>query len=55
MFNNEFSSEEETAILEIARRALSDGDIFDEMADELDMTDDDLKLLQRKILRATDD
>lgn len=55
MFRDLFTEEDETIILELARRALADADVFDEMANELDLTDGDLKKLQRKIERATDD
>ena len=44
-----FTKEEQLTILEIARFALSDGDIFDYVADKLDLSDKEVKTLQQKI------
>ena len=44
-----FTNEEQVIILEIARFALSDGEIFDYVADKLDLSDKEVKALQVKI------
>ena len=38
-----------TAYLEIARRALSDGEIFDEMAEKLDISDAEMLRLRDQL------
>lgn len=50
-----FAPEETLVILETARRALSDADIFDELAGKHDMADDQLKALQEKLQHVMDD
>jgi hypothetical protein len=50
-----FTAEEEVNILEVARVALSDADVFDFCADKLDLSDKELKKLQEKIFFATKD
>jgi hypothetical protein len=45
----DFSEEEQTAILELARLALADGETFDNYAIDMDLSDDWLKALQEKI------
>ena len=44
-----FTKEEETIILEAARVALSDADLYEGVALDLDLSDDVLKALQEKI------
>jgi len=44
-----FTAEEQLTILEIARFALSDGEMFDYVADKLDLNDGEVKDLQEKI------
>ena len=48
-----FTHEEEVTILETARVALSDADIYEAIADKLDLADDELKALQEKIEKVT--
>lgn len=48
-----FSDEEEGAILELARLALSDAEVYDSFADKLDISDKELKKLQIKIEAVT--
>jgi hypothetical protein len=50
---SDFSKEEQTEILEIARYALADGETFDRIAIKLDLTDEYMKELQGKIEKAT--
>lgn len=50
-----FTPEETLVILETARRALSDADIFDELAGDHDIADDQLKALQEKLQAAMDE
>lgn len=45
------TTEEETIILELARTSLADGETYDYIAEELDLSDDFLKELQEKIER----
>lgn len=51
----QFDSEEVSIILELARRCLADAELFDDMADKLDLSDDVLKKLEVKIEGVTDD
>ena len=44
-----FDKEERSIILELARISLSDADIYNKVAEELDLSDDFLKGLQEKI------
>jgi len=44
-----YTDSEMIIIKELARVALADAEIFDEMAEELDIKDDTLKALQEKI------
>jgi len=44
-----FTAEEQLTILEIARLSLSDGEMFDYVADKLDLNDGEVKDLQEKI------
>lgn len=46
---NPFTGTEEEIIQEIARVALSDADIYEHVADKLDLADDVLKQLQEKL------
>jgi len=48
-----FSNEDCLTILEIARVALSDGEIYDYVADKLDLSDGEVKALQEKIESVT--
>lgn len=50
---NPFSQNEETTILELARVALADAEIYDDIADKLDISDKELKALQKKIENVT--
>jgi len=52
--NDIFTKEEESTILEIARVALSDAEVYDYFADKLDLADDELKALQGRIESITD-
>jgi len=47
---NPFNAEEQLMIHELARRALVDADNFDEMAYDMDVSDDVLKSLQEKLI-----
>jgi hypothetical protein len=47
------NDEEEGMILELARMALADADRFDEFADNMDLSDNELKSLQEKIEKIT--
>ncbi len=49
-----FDDEEEGTILEMARVALSDAEVYDYFADKLDLSDKELKNLQEKIKTVTD-
>lgn len=49
----DFTKEENLTILEIARVALADADIFDYIADKMDIADSELKNLQEKVNKAT--
>ena len=44
-----FSDEEEGTILELARVAITDAEVYDYMAGQLDLSDEYLKELQKKI------
>jgi len=44
-----FTTEETTILLELARRATADADLFDEMAGKLDVADSDLSALCEKL------
>jgi len=46
---NPLTEQEETIVLELARTSLSDGETYDYIAEELDLSDDCLKELQEKI------
>lgn len=46
---DDFTTEEQLIILEAARIALSDADIFDSLADQMDVADDVLKEIQEKL------
>ena len=47
------TSSEMTTVLELARRCLADADLFDEMAEELDMSDSCMSELRDKIIGIT--
>ena len=47
------NDEEEGMILELARMALADAVTFDEFADNMDLSDNELKSLQEKIEKIT--
>jgi len=47
----EFSSSDLLAVFELARMALSDADNFDEMAYDMDVSDEEMKSLQEKLNR----
>ena len=51
MFRDLFTEEDDIVILELARRVLSD-DMFSIIAEELDMSDKELRKLQLKIEKA---
>ena len=55
MLRDLFTEEDEITILEIARRALADAEIFDEIAGELDISDHELKKLQKRIEKETEE
>ena len=44
-----FTPSETTTILELARIALADAEIFDKVAGDLDVRDEDMKQLQEQI------
>lgn len=44
-----FSNSEMLTVLELARVALTDAEVYDYMADKLDMSDEDMKSLQEKL------
>ena len=46
---NPFTVEEEGIVLELARTSLADGEVYDYIAEELDIADETLKELQEKI------
>ena len=48
-----FNDEEEGVVLELARMALADAEVYDRFAEELDLTDRELKSLQKKIEKIT--
>ena len=48
---NPFTLEEEGIVLELARTSLADGEVYDYIAEELDLADETLKELQEKIDR----
>ena len=48
-----FTSEEMGTILELARVALSDAEVYDYFADKLDLTDKEMKALQKKVHKKT--
>lgn len=50
---NPFTDEEEGTILEAARVALSDAEVYEYVADKLDLSDKELKALQKKIESVT--
>jgi hypothetical protein len=45
----DFTDDELVTLLECARLALADGEIFDLMCDLLDITDEDMKVLREKL------
>lgn len=47
--NIKLNSEEAIILFEAARIALSDGDIFDKIAEEMDICDEDLNNLRKKL------
>ena len=47
------TNEDETAIFEIAREALMDSELFDHMADKLDLSDEEMQALLKKIKNLT--
>ena len=49
--SNDLSYDELVTVLEVARVALADAGIYDEMADQLDLSDEYLKDLQEKLRR----
>jgi hypothetical protein len=49
--NNYFGDEDLTVILEAARTALCDAEIFDELADRMDIDDSELKRVQENLER----
>lgn len=44
-----FTDSERTTLLEAARIALADADVFDYLASEMDIADDELKSLQQRL------
>ena len=50
MINNFFTEEELNTLLECARVALRDADSFDEIANDLDISDNELKKVQEKLV-----
>ena len=50
---NDFPNNEMVIILKCARIALADGEIFDEIAEEFEISDDYLKEIQEKIYSLT--
>ncbi len=44
-----FSDDEQVTLLEAARVALADADIFDQLAEDLDLADDELVQLREKL------
>lgn len=50
---NPFTPSDEGTILELARVSLSDAEIYDYFADKLDLSDEEMKTLQKKIEEAT--
>lgn len=48
-----FDDEEEGIILELARMSLADAEVYDEFAERLDLSDKELKRLQKKIEKIT--
>ena len=51
---NPLDRDDEMAVLEIARVALADGEIFDHVAEELDMSDEEMQKLRDRIIKITD-
>lgn len=49
-----FNETEQSEILEIARVALADADTFEDLAFDLDLSDEYLKALQEKIIRISE-
>ena len=49
-----FTDEEKTIVLELARLSLSDGEVYDRVADKLDLSDEYLGKLQTRIEEVTD-
>jgi hypothetical protein len=50
-----FTKEEQTVILEIARVALADAVLYDDIAEDMDLSDEYMKALQLKIENATNE
>ena len=48
---NPLTEQEETIVLELAKVSLADGETYDYLAEELDLSDEYLKELQEKIER----
>jgi DNA-binding IscR family transcriptional regulator len=46
-----FTNEELTILLECARVALRDADSFDNIANDLDISDNELKKIQKKLVK----
>lgn len=49
MTKDPFTQDERLALYEIARRALADADLFDDMADHLDLADAEMQHLLLKL------
>jgi len=50
---NPLTDEEEGIVLELAHMALADGEVYDAFANRLDISDKELKKLQKKIEKVT--
>ena len=46
-----FTDEEMLTIMELARVALSDAEVYDYFSDKLDISDKDMKELQEKVIK----
>ena len=51
----DFTAEEQTVVLELARLALADAETYDDVANKLDLSDEFLKPLQEKMTVATNE
>lgn len=53
--SHHFDPEEEIVIFEAARVALADAEMFDRLAEELDLTDDEMVELREKLQSVMDE